>query len=212
MNTPPSEKHLGFLINDVARLVRRAFDQRAQSCSLTRAQWQVLAYLFHNEGSNQASVAEALDVEPITLSRHIDRLEALGYVARVPDPADRRARRLHLTESVRPLLDEMKTIGNEVIDTALEGITADEAETLICLLSRIRCNMAGRGVDQAGSDSLDDVVAKDATTKDAPGKAATSRTANAKAATAKAATAKTSTAKTSTAKPPATKVPQKALI
>jgi len=192
MNTPPSEKHLGFLINDVARLVRRAFDQRAQSCSLTRAQWQVLAYLFHNEGSNQASVAEALDVEPITLSRHIDRLEALGYVARVPDPADRRARRLHLTESVRPLLDEMKIIGNEVIDTALEGITAEEAETLICLLSRIRCNMAGRGVDPAGSDTMNDVVAKDAATKDP--------------------STKTATSKASTTKTPATKVPQKALI
>ncbi len=97
-NDPP-EKHLAFLINDVARLIRRAFDQAAQGCSLTRAQWQVLAFLHKNEGSNQAAVAEALDVEPITLSRHIDRLEALGFVSRLPDPTDRRARRLYLVES-----------------------------------------------------------------------------------------------------------------
>lgn len=160
MNTPPSEKHLGFLINDVARLIRRAFDQRGQSCSLTRAQWQVVAYLFHNEGSNQASVADALDVEPITLSRHIDRLEAMGFVARVPDPADRRARRLHLTESVRPLLDEMKVIGNDVIASALEGITETEAEALICLLSRMRSNMTGRGNEPPPSGGAKQAPAK----------------------------------------------------
>ncbi|MCX5517670.1 MarR family transcriptional regulator [Kaistia defluvii] len=160
MNTLPSEKHLGFLINDVARLVRRAFDQKGQSCNLTRAQWQVMAYLFHNEGSNQASVADALDVEPITLSRHIDRLEAMGYVARVPDPSDRRARRLHLTESVRPLLDQMKIIGNEVIATALEGISEQESEILIDLLSRIRSNMTTRGVESCCDESVKDAAAK----------------------------------------------------
>jgi len=147
MNIPPREKHLGFLINDVARLLRRAFDQRAQGCGLTRAQWQVLAHLFHNEGSNQAAVAEALDIEPITLSRHIDRLEALGYVTRLPDPADRRARRLHLTESVQPLLQEMRRIGIGVLTAALEGVEDDEIERLIASLTRMRSNMAGRGIE-----------------------------------------------------------------
>lgn len=147
MNIPPREKHLGFLINDVARLLRRAFDQRAQGCGLTRAQWQVLAHLFHNEGSNQAAVAEALDIEPITLSRHIDRLEALGYVTRLPDPADRRARRLHLTETVQPLLQEMRRIGIGVLTAALEGVEEDEIERLIASLTRMRSNMAGRGIE-----------------------------------------------------------------
>ncbi|WP_040878029.1 MarR family winged helix-turn-helix transcriptional regulator [Kaistia granuli] len=154
MNTPPAENDLGFLINDVARLIRRAFDQRAQGCQLTRAQWQVLAFLFHNEGSNQATVADALDVEPITLSRHIDRLEALGYVSRVPDPADRRARRLHLTDKVRPLLDEMKVIGSSVMATALEGATASETELMSKLLGRMRSNMTGRGFDTLTVDAM----------------------------------------------------------
>jgi MarR family transcriptional regulator, transcriptional regulator for hemolysin len=151
LDNPPKEKHLGFLINDVARLLRRAFDQRAQGCGLTRAQWQVVAYLFHNEGSNQASVAEALDVEPITLSRHIDRLAALGYVARLPDPTDRRARRLHLTDAVRPLLAEMKTVGAEVVAAALDGVDAAETERLIAALTRMRANMAGRGIEASAS-------------------------------------------------------------
>lgn len=145
MSSP--EKHLGFLINDVARLLRRAFDQRAQDCGLTRAQWQVLAFLFHNEGSNQAAIAEALDVEPITLSRHIDRLEALGFVVRLPDPLDRRARLLQLTDAVRPHLEQMKSVGASVLKAALEGVNEADTERLIAALSRMRANMAGRGIE-----------------------------------------------------------------
>ncbi len=143
----PPEKHLGFLINDVARLLRRAFDQAAQSCALTRAQWQVLAFLYHNEGSNQAVVAEALDVEPITLSRHIDRLEALGYVVRLPDPSDRRARRLQLTPSVKPHLNAMKSIADDVLKSALEGVSEAETEKLIEALTLMRANMARYGAE-----------------------------------------------------------------
>lgn len=149
METMPPEKHLGFLINDVARLLRRAFDQAAQGCALTRAQWQVLAFLYHNEGSNQAVVAEALDVEPITLSRHIDRLEALGYVVRLPDPSDRRARRLQLTETVRPHLMAMKSIANEVLKSALEGVGEADTEKLIAALTLMRANMARNGAEPA---------------------------------------------------------------
>ncbi|HWJ73423.1 MAG TPA: MarR family transcriptional regulator [Kaistia sp.] len=146
----PPEKHLGFLINDVARLLRRAFDQAAQGCALTRAQWQVLAFLYHNEGSNQAAVAEALDVEPITLSRHIDRLEALGYVVRLPDPSDRRARRLQLTETVKPHLQAMKAIGNDVVKSALEGMSEAETEQLVSALTLMRANMARYGAETVG--------------------------------------------------------------
>lgn len=147
MDTMPPEKHLGFLINDVARLLRRALDQAAQECALTRAQWQVLAFLYHNEGSNQAVVAEALDVEPITLSRHIDRLEGLGYVIRLPDPADRRARRLHLTETVKPHLQSMKAIANEVLKSALEGVSPAEIDQLANALTLMRANMARYGTE-----------------------------------------------------------------
>ena len=152
MDMPPLEKHLGFLINDVARLLRRAFDQRAQGIGLTRAQWQVLAHLRHNEGSNQASVAEALEIEPITLSRHVDKLEALGFVVRAADPADRRARRLHLTPAVQPLLDEMRGIGMSVLTAALEGVEVEQTERMIESLTRMRANMAGRGIETRCND------------------------------------------------------------
>lgn len=133
--------NLGFLLHDVARLLRRRFDQRAQEQGLTRAQWQVLAWLKHNEGIRQVGLADLMDVEPITLSRHIDRLEKAGMVARRPDPTDRRAYCLYLGDKVQPLLDQMRALGIEVFGEALAGIEPEEVDRLIAILSAMRTNL-----------------------------------------------------------------------
>ena len=73
---------LGFLLHEVARLLRRRFEQNARGSGLTRSQWQVLAYLAKNEGINQSGLADLLEVEPITLCRIVDKLQALGLVER----------------------------------------------------------------------------------------------------------------------------------
>ena len=87
---------LSFLLHEAARLLRKRFEQVARDSDLTRSQWQVVAYLDQNEGINQIGLAELLDVEPITLSRILDKLEAGGLIERHPDPSDRRARILPL--------------------------------------------------------------------------------------------------------------------
>src|SRR3982074_2360874 len=88
---------LGFLLHDVARLLRRRFEQNARGPGLTRSQWQVLAYLALNEGINQSGLADLLEIEPITLGRIVDKLETLGLIERHPDPSDRRGGVFFLT-------------------------------------------------------------------------------------------------------------------
>ena len=99
---------LGFLLNDMSRIMRKRFDRRARDLGLTRAQWRVLTRLRMRQGINQTTLADWLEVEPITLARHIDRLEEKGWVERRSDPNDRRAWLLYLDDSVRPILDEMQ--------------------------------------------------------------------------------------------------------
>src|SRR3546814_7873715 len=89
------ERSLGFLLNDVSRLIRKRFDERARELGLTRAQWRVLGHLRRYEGYKQASLAEIMENEKVTLGRHIDRLEEAGWGGRRRDPAGRRARRLY---------------------------------------------------------------------------------------------------------------------
>src|SRR5258708_25444872 len=93
---------LGFLLHNVARLLRRRFEQNARGSGLTRSQWQVLAYLANNEGINQSGLADLLEIEPITLGRIIDRLQTRGLIERHPDPSDRRALPPHPTPPPPP--------------------------------------------------------------------------------------------------------------
>src|ERR1044072_2882403 len=102
-------REFAFLINDVARLLRTHADQRARAFGMTRAQWAVLARLESNEGLKQSELAEMLDLQPITLTRLVDRLCAAGLIERRADPGDRRAKRLYLTPAARPLMDRLPT-------------------------------------------------------------------------------------------------------
>src|ERR1700742_335619 len=102
---------IGFLLHDVARLLRKRFEQRAKGLGLTRSQWQPLAYLANNEGIHQAGLADILEIEPITLVRILDKLEARGLVERRQHAADRRIWLLFLTPAAHPILATIRGIG-----------------------------------------------------------------------------------------------------
>ncbi len=134
-------ENLGFLMNDVSRLMRRRFDERARTSGATGAQWRTLKILQRSEGLNQGQLAELLEVEPITACRMIDRLEEAGLVERRRDPADRRAWRIFLTEKARPVLDDLHVIASGMIEGALQGLSARQRDDLIASLNAIRENV-----------------------------------------------------------------------
>lgn len=132
---------LGFLVGDVSRLMRRAFDVRARTIGVTRPQWRMLTTLARQEGVNQGRLADLLDVEAITLCRMVDRLSEADLVERRPDPTDRRAWRIYLTDRARPILDELRSLADGLIDEAMDGVSDAERDTLMMLLERIRTNL-----------------------------------------------------------------------
>jgi MarR family transcriptional regulator for hemolysin len=136
-----SPRPLGFILHDVARLLRKRFEQRARGLGLTRAQWQVLAHLAQNEGIHQGGLADILEVEPITLGRILDKLEASGLVERRPHPTDRRIWLLHLRPAAHPVLATMREIGDATRGEALDGVSEAEHEQLIRTLSTMRANL-----------------------------------------------------------------------
>lgn len=132
------EKSIGFLINDVTRLMRRNLNRRAQDLGLPQAQWRALAFLSRKQGVKQITLADSLEVQPITLARMIDRLEEAGLVTRRPDPDDRRAVRLYLTAEAQPLLDQMWERAAKTQDDAMADLSVAERENLIKSLQRIK--------------------------------------------------------------------------
>ena len=139
------DRSFGFLVHDVARLFGRRFNQRALLfLGLTRAQCKVLGYLARNEGINQAGLADLLEIKPMTLVRQIDRMEGDGWIERRPQPGDRRARRLVLTDKARPILARILDLSNEVRAESFAGLSKDDGKQLIELLRRVHGNLSDR--------------------------------------------------------------------
>ena len=129
-----------FEIGETAHALRKAFDRKAVGLGVTRAQWKVLFRLERQPGLRQIELADMLDIEPITLSRIVDRLEESGLVERLADPADRRAWRLHVTAKARPLVAKLRAVADEMISEAFAGIDPKEIEITRQVLGRVRDN------------------------------------------------------------------------
>jgi len=135
-------RQLGFLLKDVSRRYTRRFEERAQALALTLPQCRALVYLENNEGISQKRLAELTELDPMTLVRILDRMEADGWVQRRFDPADRRAHTLWLTSKARPMLDHIAQLIADTRAEVLEGLSDEERAKLLELLERLHANLS----------------------------------------------------------------------
>ena len=135
------ERKLGFLINDLARLLRRNFDRRLQSLGMTQAQWRAIAHLSRNEGMTQVALADILEVQAITFTRLIDRMESAGWVERRSHPSDRRAMQLYLTPKCQPILAEMQSRAAETLATRRRASPPSAEQQVLETLHRMKSNL-----------------------------------------------------------------------
>ncbi len=149
MDTTDANLSLGSLLNDVSRLMRKRFDQRAKELQLTRAQYYLLAKLSRHEGIKQVGLAELLEVEPISAARLVDRMEAAGWVERRADPTDRRARRVFLAPKARPVIERMRAIASDIYEEAMVGLDRAERDRLLAALAHARRNLSEPANDAA---------------------------------------------------------------
>lgn len=136
-------------LHDVARILRTRSDQRARAHGMTRAQWIILARLARQPGISQNEMANICEVEPITIGRLIDRLEAHGLVERRADPKDRRVRRLHLLPPAEPILKEIDVYRQALNEEILAGLNDDERNKFIDMLLFIKSKLAADHVPAA---------------------------------------------------------------
>ncbi|WP_130619752.1 MarR family winged helix-turn-helix transcriptional regulator [Dyella amyloliquefaciens] len=139
--TKAEEISFGYLLSDVTLLFRKHFDRRAVKFGLTRAQWRATKMLYYREGLRQTELAEQLEMEPIAVGRVIDRLQAAGFVERRPDPKDRRAWRLYVTDQARGVIADMEEIALGLRKDATRGITVPELQQALDVLNRMKDNL-----------------------------------------------------------------------
>jgi DNA-binding MarR family transcriptional regulator len=142
MSSSPVDPSFGLLVYEISHQMRKRLEQRAKGLGLTRAQWQALGKLKRHAELSQAQLADMLDLEPITISRLLDRMEEAGLISRRPHPTDRRIRLVSVTETAKPILDEFRVLVDELHEEILGHLSAAERAELIDRLIGIRAILA----------------------------------------------------------------------
>jgi len=141
MTPQPVKREIAFTIMDVARMLKTYADQRARQFGISRAQWAVLIRIERSEGLKQSELAELLDLQPISLTRLLDRLADNGLIERRADPNDRRANRLYLKPAAKPLLGRLTELGADMMETVLEGLDAKSIDRMLSELGMLKDNL-----------------------------------------------------------------------
>jgi len=157
MSRFPLEREIAFNVMDVARMLKTYADQRGRQFGISRAQWVVLVRLDRSEGLKQSELADILDLQPISLTRLLDRLAENGLIERRPDPNDRRANRLYLTPAARPLLEQLGELGHEMMSEVLDGIDKQTRERLMRDLAVMKDNLRA-AIGGSGSQRQTELV------------------------------------------------------
>lgn len=132
------ERHFGWLVTDVARVMRTVFDRRVKALGLTRPQWLALVRLNRRPGASQSELADMMEIEKAPAGKIVDRMEEKGWVERRPDPLDRRINRIHLTSLGERVFAAIQPISESTVDDALEGLSQAERERVTELLARVK--------------------------------------------------------------------------
>ncbi len=135
------ERYFGFLVSDVARLLRTEFDRRVRDIGLTRSQWLALTRIYRQPGCTQSELAETMEMEKGPAGRLIDRLEENGFVVREADPADRRVRRIHLTPEAEAIERTMRRIARQTIHEALNDLSEADRDRAVELLITVKARL-----------------------------------------------------------------------
>jgi len=136
---PDDDGYIGYMLSDVARLIRTVFDRRVRGLGLTRGQWLVLTRLYRRPGASQTELADMLEIDRASAGRMIDRMEKAGWVQRRADDAgDRRINRLYLTPEARKAHTRMWKIAEATVDDALESLSDREREQFTEMTARVK--------------------------------------------------------------------------
>ncbi len=145
--TPSFENSLGFILSDISRLARTEFDRRVRELGVTRAQWLVLLHLARRPGCTQTDLAEAMQMQKITVSRHADRLVRAGWIERRDHADDARAYHLYISKKAAPLIEKLTRVADAMRLEFMDGLSDSRRDALITDLLHVRSNLVRMDAD-----------------------------------------------------------------
>lgn len=137
----PLEPSFGSILNDISRLARKEFDRRVRDLRVTRSQWLVLMHLARQPGCTQSELADAMQLQKITVGRHVERLVNAGWVERRDHATDARAYHLHLSAQAEPLIAQLTQVAEQLRREFMQGLPGGRHDALMTDLLHIKSNL-----------------------------------------------------------------------
>ncbi len=150
---PNDQRHIGWLVTDVARMMRTVFDRRVRTLGLTRPQWLALIRLKRRPGCSQSELADMMEIEKAPLGRIVDRMVEKGWIERRPEPMDRRINRIYLTDRGERVYAVISPISVTTVEDALTELSARDRDELSRLLQIMKSSLS----EMAESDTDHDI-------------------------------------------------------
>jgi MarR family transcriptional regulator for hemolysin len=161
MTLRPDPDSLGFVLIDVSRMLRGAFERRIATAGLglTPGEARALIHVFALEGSRQLDIAHRMGIEPMTLSAYLDRLQSLGFIERRADATDRRAKQIFPTQAANDMIASIRVEQIELMERVTSGLSEDDRSLIRDRLKRMRANLLAIEEDQAALANLQEARA-----------------------------------------------------
>jgi MarR family transcriptional regulator for hemolysin len=145
--TSSLENTFGFILSDISRLARKEFDRRVRELRLTRAQWLVLMHLARRPGCTQSDLADAMQMQKITISRHAERLVRAGWIERRDHANDGRAYHLYVSRKAEPIIGKLSAVADQMRTEYMRGLSGPRRNALITDLLQIKSNLLRMDAD-----------------------------------------------------------------
>jgi len=130
-------KFPGYLMARLGEASRRRFHKALEPEGLHPRHFGVMTMLAAHPGMSQHQLHEKTAIDPSSMVAVIDELEARGLAERRPDPADRRARQVFLTEQGEQALERIRGLAAGLQREFFGALTAEERKTLHALLHKL---------------------------------------------------------------------------
>ncbi len=149
-------ENFGLLLHDTARLLRKQFEARGREMGLSSAQWRLLVRLWREGEATQARLADLMEVEPISVSRLVDRMVVAGWIERRPHPTDRRTNLIVPTARALRARDAIKEMAGEIYEAAMTGLTTQDRRQLMAMLTQVEANLSRTENEHSGADPVNE--------------------------------------------------------
>lgn len=143
----------GQLVHSCQRLLRARFEAHGRSLGLSSAQWRLLVPLWKEGQATQSRLAELMEIEPISVSRLVTRMEQAGWVERRPDPSDRRIRVVVPTAKTHDAFADVRSVADGVYEEAMAGMSEADRQAVIAGLKRVVNNLSGAKAAETGDET-----------------------------------------------------------